>query len=188
MKREWDKITLLLTLCGIMSVVHGFNMLTNFSLLPFGIAPRNPYSLPFILSAPFLHGSVAHLINNIFGLLVFGSLCLLRSKQFFVRSSFFIVVVTGLMVWFFGRASIHIGASGWIFGLWSLCIAMAWVDRSLWSILVAIFVIIFYGGMLYGVLPGDPRVSYESHLFGALAGILCAFSLHRHGGRRRRSR
>lgn len=83
------------------------------------------------------------------------------------------------MVWVAGREHTHIGASGWVFGLWSLCIAMAWVEKSVSSILVAMFVIVFYGSMIYGVLPGDPGISFESHFFGALSGVLCAFFLHR---------
>jgi len=185
MARELDRLSLLLMLVGTMSAVHGINMLTGFALLPFGIAPRNPYTLPFIVTAPFIHGSVAHLVNNMVGLVVFGSLCLLRSKRFFVNSSLFIIVIGGLLVWFFGRSgAIHIGASGWVFGLWSLCIAMAWVEKSVVNILIAIFVIIFYGGMVYGVLPGDPRVSYESHLAGAVSGVACALTLHRRKRRR----
>ncbi len=78
------------------------------------------------------------------------------------------------MVWLFARPAIHIGASGWIFGLWSLTIAMAWFDRRFINIVIAVFVIFFYGGMFYGVLPGRPGVSFESHLFGAVAGVICA--------------
>jgi hypothetical protein len=33
-----------------------------------------------------------------------------------------------------------------------------------------------YGGMVMTILPYDPGVSFESHLFGAAAGVLCAFT------------
>ena len=32
-----------------------------------------------------------------------------------------------------------------------------------------------YGGMLLTIFPRDPTVSFESHLFGALAGAFCAY-------------
>jgi membrane associated rhomboid family serine protease len=77
-------------------------------------------------------------------------------------------------VWAFGRDANHIGASGWIFGLWSLVIATAWFNRKFIHILIAIAVIIFQGGMVFGLIPGNPKISYEAHIFGAIAGVMCA--------------
>lgn len=57
--------------------------------------------------------------------------------------------------------------------------ATAWFDRKPLNILIALVVAFFYGGMLWGVLPTDPGVSFESHLFGALAGVVCAFVQYR---------
>jgi len=34
--------------------------------------------------------------------------------------------------------------------------------------------IFFYGGIIYGVLPGDEFVSFEGHLFGLIAGVMAA--------------
>lgn len=167
-------VKLLVGICLIMAGVHAVNMFLNGFLLNFGILPRNIYSLPYIFSAPFLHGSWMHLLNNLFGMAIFGALCLLRGRRFFISSSLFIIIVSGLLVWFFGRPAVHIGASGWIFGLWSLSIAIAWFQRSFVNIVIAIFVIFFYGGMMYGVLPGDKSISFEAHLFGAIAGVLYA--------------
>jgi len=94
--------------------------------------------------------------------------------MFFLNSSIFIILVGGFLVWLFGRDATHIGASGWVFGLWGLSIAVGWFDRRFINILVSLGVLLVYGGMIYGVLPSDPRVSFESHLFGALSGVACA--------------
>jgi len=159
--------------------VHVVNLVSGGLLMGLGIIPGQVNTLPYIFTAPFIHGSWPHLTNNLFGLVIFSALCLLRGIPFYLASSFFIIVVTGILVWFFGREAIHIGASGWIFGLWSLSIAMAWFERKFVNIIIAIFVVFFYGGMIFGVLPGDPRISFESHLFGALSGVLCAALLAR---------
>jgi len=98
----------------------------------------------------------------------------------------FIIAVGGLLVWVFGRSASHVGASGWIFGLWSLCVATAWFDRRFGNILLAVLVLFFYGSMILGVLPGDPAVSFEMHLAGAIAGVLCAFSYTVRGRQRGR--
>lgn len=158
-----------------MVVMHLVNFIFGGWLYSFGIVPRHLESLPGIYVAPFLHGDVGHLLNNLIGLFIFSSLLFVHSLRRYLWSSFFIITVTGLLVWLFARSALHIGASGWIFGLWSLLIATAWFERRLLNILLAMLVAFFYGGMLYGVLPTDPRISFESHLFGAITGVLCAY-------------
>ena len=33
----------------------------------------------------------------------------------------------------------------------------------------------YWGGTLLGLLPGNPGVTWQGHLFGALAGVFCAW-------------
>jgi membrane associated rhomboid family serine protease len=162
-------------LCLLLIAVHLLNMLLGYQLNQFGIWPRETSQLWGIIAAPFLHGNIYHLANNLVGLCIFSSLCFVHSLRRFIYSSLFIIVMAGLFVWCFGRNAMHIGASGWVFGLWSLCVATAWFERRLVNILVALVVIVFYGSLIYGVLPRDASVSFESHLGGALAGIVCAW-------------
>ena len=132
-------------------------------------------ALCILAAAPFLHGDIGHLLSNLVGMIIFSALLFVHSLKRYLWSSAFIIVLTGLLVWLFARNALHIGASGWIFGLWSLCIATAWYDRKFINIVIGLLVVFLYGGMLFGVLPGDPRVSFESHFFGAIAGVVCAF-------------
>lgn len=172
----YKKFKIIAILCLVLILVHVANHLLGGQLSAFGIAPRNIRSLPYILSTPFIHGNLAHLINNLFGLCIFSALCLLlKGHRFYMQSSLFIVIFGGTLVWIFGRPAIHIGASGWIFGLWGLTVALAWFERSATNIIIAVFVLFFYGGMIYGVLPGDRGVSFESHFFGLLAGVVWAW-------------
>jgi len=170
-----QKIKLLTVLMLTLTGVHIVNTLLHGQLSAYGIFPGDLNSLPGIFTAPFIHGSWGHLFNNLFGLAVFSSLCLFKGIPFYLRASFIIITVTGLLVWLFGRKAMHIGASGWVFGLWSLSIATAWFDRRFVNIATAVFVVFFYGGMIVGVLPGKQAISYESHLFGVFSGILCAY-------------
>lgn len=157
-----------------MFAIQLFNTLSNGALLGFGIYPRSLAGLPGVIFAPFLHGSWWHLLNNTVGFVIFSALILTRGSSFYLKASVFIILVGGLLVWLLGRQALHIGASGWVFGLWSLCIALAWFERSVLNILIAVGVILFYGGMIAGVLPGNPYISFEGHAFGALAGIFAA--------------
>ncbi|WP_075184806.1 rhomboid family intramembrane serine protease [Teredinibacter haidensis] len=178
------RIKVILWLVIVLVGVHLANSVVDGKLLQFGILPGNTSTLPYIFTAPFLHGSWAHLANNLIGLIVFSALCLLRGIRFYVLSSLFIITVTGSLVWILGRHAMHIGASGWVFGLWSLSIATAWFDRKFYNIAIALFVLFFWGSMILGVLPNDPRISFESHLFGAVSGIVCAYFLVRRRGRK----
>lgn len=159
-------------------IVHVFNWANGGDLGQYGVIPRYADQWWHIFTAPFIHGSWAHLSNNLVGLSIFSALCLARSIRFYFIASIFIIIVSGLGVWVFARTASHIGASGWIFGLWSLSIAMAVFDRSLKNIAIALVVVFFYGGMIYGVLPSDPNISFEAHIFGVIAGILCVFFDH----------
>jgi len=92
-------------------------------------------------------------------------------------------VVIGLgggLVWLFGGSAIHIGASGLIFGWFGFLIARGLVDRSPITLGAALVVGVLYGSILWGVLPGQPGVSWEAHLFGAIAGAAAAALVRTH--------
>ncbi|MGB8717117.1 MAG: rhomboid family intramembrane serine protease, partial [Rhodanobacteraceae bacterium] len=70
-------------------------------------------------------------------------------------------------------------ASGIAQGLMFFIFAMGLLRRERLAIIASMVVFFLYGSMVYGVLPQDPRVSYEYHLFGSLCGLLSAFFLFR---------
>ena len=175
-----NKIKIMVWISFFLIVVHGVNeAVFQGYLTSFGIKPQNPSALPFILIAPFLHGSWGHLVQNLFGLLLFGGFCLFRGINYFLKSSVIILLVAGLLVWGFARPTIHVGASGWVFGLWSLTITIALFQRNFSNLAIAAFVLIFYGGMFSGIFPQSPDISHESHLFGAVGGVLSAYLMSR---------
>ncbi|MEQ1687954.1 MAG: rhomboid family intramembrane serine protease [Sphingopyxis sp.] len=149
------------------------------ALKNFGIHPRDVSSIYTIFTAPWLHADFWHLAGNMASFAVFGFLALLNGPRYFASASAIIIVISGLLLWLFGRDANHIGASGWIFGLWSLSIVLAWFERSLRHVLIGMAVIFFYGTMVFGMLPSDQRISFEGHIFGAIAGIGAAWLLSR---------
>jgi membrane associated rhomboid family serine protease len=174
MKSGWKLVG---ALGGMMVLAHIVNILTGGYLNNFGIEPRKVGDAYTVATAPFIHADVAHLGNNLLAFLVLAALVMLQGVRYFIKASAIIVLLGGALVWLFARPGEHIGASGWIFGLWSLTIALAWFDRSPRNIAIALAVLFFYGGMVFGVLPTDSRVSFEAHLFGAIAGVVAAFTL-----------
>ena len=164
-------------LSAAMVAVHVGNFFTGGYLSNFGIEPREIGGAYTIATAPFIHADIGHLGSNLAAFAVLGSLVLLQGLRYFIKASALIILLGGALVWLFARDATHIGASGWVFGLWSLVIALAWFDRSPRNIAIALAVVFFYGGMVFGVLPTAGYISFESHLFGAIAGIFAAFTL-----------
>ena len=168
------------TIAGIsaaMIAVHVVNLFTGGYLSNFGIEPRQIGDAYTIASAPFIHSDVAHLGSNLAAFVMLGSLVLLQGLRYFVKASAMIILLGGALVWLLGRPGDHIGASGWIFGLWSLVIALAWFDRSPRNIAIALAVVFFYGGMVFGILPTQGYISFESHLFGGNRWSICGIHL-----------
>lgn len=174
MLQHWKAIA---GVSGAMIAIHAINLLTGGYLNSFGIEPREIGSAYTIATAPWLHANIGHLGSNLAAFVVLGSLVLLQGLRYFVKASAVIILLGGALVWLFARDATHIGASGWIFGLWSLVIALAWFDCSPRNIAIALAVVVFYGGMVFGVLPTQGTISFESHLFGAIAGVFAAFTL-----------
>ena len=138
------------------------------------LAPRRIDGLPGILSAPLVHGSFAHLLANTVPLLILGGLVVIRGVASYLTTTLAIVVLGGLGLWVLGRDAAHIGASGLIFGYFGFLVGRGYYERRLQSIAVSVLVVVVYGGLIVGVLPRGDRVSWEAHLFGLIAGGLCA--------------
>ncbi|MBD8193119.1 rhomboid family intramembrane serine protease [Pseudomonas fluorescens] len=164
------------TIAGVallMVALQLFNVVTGYSLMAFGLVPRTLQGLFGILASPFLHGSFAHLSANLIAFLVLGTLVILEGLSRFVTVSMIIIVLGGSLVWLFGFAGIHVGASGWVFGLLAYLLSRAWFHRSWSNLITASVVALLYGGLILGFLPRQ-GVSFEGHLFGAFAGFIAA--------------
>ena len=93
-----------------------------------------------------------------------------------IGRSIAIVIVSGLAVWIMARPGIVVGASGLIFGWFGFLLALGALERSTRAIIGAVLVIVFYGGMIWGIFPkSGVRISWEAHLFGAIAGALVVY-------------
>ena len=91
-----------------------------------------------------------------------------------------IVVLGGVILWIFGRGANHIGASGLVSGLITFLILGGVFERRFVPVIVALVTFVLYGGSLFwGLIPRDPKISWDGHLFGAVAGGLLAFQLAR---------
>lgn len=149
-----------------------------------GLEPRDLGGLIGIPMSPLLHAGFGHAIANTVPLLVLGGMAAMASPRRFLDATIIIVILGGLLVWLMARGGnrVHVGASGLIFGYLGYVIALGIVERSARAIAFAALAGLLYGGMIWGVLPTNQRISWESHLFGAFAGAAAAWILRHDKG------
>ena len=175
------RITNILIFILFLWLVKVMDTLLPFDLGQFGIIPRTLRGLIGIGVAPLIHGNYYHLISNTVPLFIL----LLVLFTFYKKKALVIVIesaiIGGLLVWIFARSASHIGISGLIYSLAAFLITAGIVKKDIKSLLISVLVIIFYGGLVWGVFPGRFGISWEGHLFGAIAGILIAFTTFKDG-------
>ncbi len=152
------------------------------SLDQFGIVPRQAVGLRGVLFAPLLHAGLGHLFANSIPFLVLGFMLMLRHRPQIGLISAIIVLISGLGTWLFAPPNtVTVGLSGLIFGYFAFLVVNAWYERSVGAIVFALVVIIAYGGLIWGIFPAVNGVSWQSHFFGMLGGIVAARYLSTRG-------
>lgn len=146
----------------------------------YGIQAHNGGTIWHIFTAPFLHANIDHITANSVPLAIFGFLAALRGVARFIAVSLIITVASGLGVWFLSSpGTVTVGASGLIFGYFGYLIARGFVEHRVSDIVVALIIVVVYGTMIFGALPGQPGISWQAHLFGLIGGILAAWFTRR---------
>jgi len=164
-------------LVAIMWVMFFATVATHGALLSLGVIPRNLIGLRGILFAPFLHGSFAHLLANSIPFAIMGWFVMLRDSRHFVPVTAAAMLGSGLLAWLIGApGSVHVGASGVIFGYLGFLLLSGWYARSVGSILLSLLVAFMFGGLVFGVFPGQVGISWQAHLGGFIGGVLAARS------------
>ncbi len=165
-----------LSLILITWVLKSLEVILSIDLGFFGVKPRDISSLIGIITSPFIHGSWGHLISNTLPFFFLTFILFISYRSFAWAVFIFIFILTGLSVWLFARGGVyHIGASGVVYGLASFLFFMGVFRMEGKSIAVALSVALLYGGMVWGIFPTVPGVSWESHLFGGLVGGFVAY-------------
>ncbi len=159
-------------------LIQLLNWALDLDLGRFGVRPREFAGLPGILLAPLLHGGFAHLLTNTLPLLVLGTGMLYLYPNSALKVIPAVYLGPGIAVWLFARASsVHVGASGLIYGLFTYIFVAGVIRRDRRAIAASLLVAFLYGSMVWGVLPIEPGVSWETHLAAAMIGLALAIAL-----------
>jgi len=148
-----------------------FNL--NFTTL--GILPGSIKGIPGILLAPLIHANIKHLFSNSLPILFLGTGIIYFYRNSSYKVFLIIYLGTGILDWLFARKAYHIGASGLIYGFVTFLFFSGIIRRDTRAIALALLVTFLYGSLIWGILPIDSGISWESHLFGSILGIICAF-------------
>lgn len=141
-----------------------------------GTYPRSIHGLIGVVTSPFIHGDWFHLLSNSVPFAVLGGGIVFFYPSIAMRVFLNIFMLTGMSVWLFARSSFHIGASGLVYGFAAFLFFSGLFRRDLRSLVIAIVVAFLYGGLVTGLIPVHTGISFESHLFGAVAGSISAFA------------
>jgi membrane associated rhomboid family serine protease len=164
----------ILLLCILWSIM-GIEYLFGISFGKLGIYPHKLYGLPGILFSPLVHANLKHLFNNSIPLLILTTAIFYFYRPIALKILILIWLVTGLCVWIGARSAYHIGASGLIYGNASFLFFSGVIRKNIKLLAISLLTIFLYGGMVWGIFPIDNNISWESHLFGGLAGMTFAF-------------
>lgn len=184
-RSRWSAAAIgILGFLAVLYVIEAVDVALGQRLDTAGIRPRDVDGLSGVAFAPVLHDGWDHLFANTGPLLVLGFVLLLSGIGRAVAVTAVIWIVGGLGTWLTGASgSIHIGASILVFGWLAYLIVRGVFTRDIGQMALGFVVLVVYGGLLWGVLPTEERVSWQGHLFGALAGVLAAWMFA--SGRRR---
>jgi membrane associated rhomboid family serine protease len=168
------------SLAAVLVMAAVYSAQGHFDVEAWAVTPHAWAGLLGLLTAPLLHGSPEHLGANAVAVLMLGTLAGSVYPRATLRALPLLWLGSGLAAWLLGDAGTHhLGMSGVTHGLGFLVFTLGVLRRDRPAIAAAMIAFLFYGGMLLTILPHEPGVSWQSHLGGALGGLLGAWLFRR---------
>lgn len=185
---SWSGALILMSLvAALLWIVELVNLADHYSLNRFGLMPRRVDGLWGIVTEPFLHESVQHMLSNTLPVILIGWVVMLSGLRVWAIVTAIVVVGGGVLTWLVGPGHTDIvGASGMVFGWLAYLLARAWFSRQFKWIVVAVLVLFFFGTLLFGLFPTmHSNVSWQAHVCGFVAGVGAGALLHPRRGETR---
>lgn len=162
-------------------IIKFIELTFNLNLSWFGIYPRTWYGLAGIVTSPVIHANVYHTLSNTIPLLILGVIIFYFYKDIAFQVFFWVYFITGLWVWTAARPAYHIGASGLVYGFVCFLFFSGIIRKDTRLMALSLLVTFVYGSLIWGILPLEIGISWESHLLGSLAGFTTAFYFRKEG-------
>lgn len=177
-KKLFGAIAIPMLLLFIMWAVKLVEVIFELNFTRFGTFPLRVDGLQGIVLMPFIHSGFSHLIANTTSFFVLSIALFYFYRDISLKVLIWIWFLSGIWVWFGGRESWHIGASGVIYGLSSFLFVSGLIRKNTQLAALAMVVAFLYGSMIWGIFPDffpQENISWEGHLGGFIAGIILAF-------------
>jgi len=151
----------------VANVADGYHLSQSY-----GIRPRDVSSLPYILTAPFLHFSWTHIEGNSGPLFIFGFLAAYRGIGKFAAVTVVVVLTSGFAAWLFeSSGSVGAGASGVVFGYFAFIIVRGLFDRRVIDVIVGAVMALCFAYQFSVLLPHQ-GIGWQAHVGGVVGGVL----------------
>ncbi|GAB3203207.1 membrane associated rhomboid family serine protease [Pontibacter aydingkolensis] len=159
---------------ALLCLISLLSYLTDADLAWLGVRPRSFFGLIGIVTSPLIHGDLLHLLSNSFPLVLLSGFILYLHRKVAVKVIVLVYILSGILTWFIGRPSFHIGASGVVYGLAGFLLFNGFLRQNRSAMAVSMAILFLYSGLFYGLLPTEERISWEGHLAGFVAGLVAA--------------
>jgi membrane associated rhomboid family serine protease len=146
-----------------------------------GVFPRHLNGLIGIFTSPLIHADINHLFDNSIPTFFLSLAIFYFYREVAYKVFFLIYISTGVLVWIFAREAYHIGASGLIYGFATFLFVSGIIRSNRNLLAISLLVVFLYGSLVWGLLPYDYKISWESHLMGAITGVLAAIIFRKEG-------
>ncbi len=169
---------------ALLWIVEIVEQVGDYNFVQLGIYPHHLKGLPGILFAPFIHSDFGHLISNSAPFFILSAMLIYFYRRISYRIFIQMYLLAGICVWIAGRESWHIGASGVVYALAAFHFVSGIIRNDVRLLTLSVVVVFLYGGLVWGMLPIRPEISWEGHLWGAVSGVVFAFYYRKYGIRR----
>lgn len=185
-KRFFYSLIIPLLFIIIIWMVKISEVLLGIDLSFLGIYPLKAKGLIGIITAPLIHSDFEHLTANSIPILILGTGLFYFYNKIALRVFLLSYLIANIWIWFGARQAYHIGASGIVYSFASFLFFSGVIQRNVRLMAISLLVVFLYGSMIWGVLPIQPHISWESHLMGAIAGMVLAFYYRQYGPKRKK--
>lgn len=158
----------------VLWVIKIFETQFNVSLHFLGVYPLDFDGIQGIITGPLIHGSFEHLASNSLSLLILVTALFFGYPNSVLKTISIVWLGSGIGTWLLARDAWHFGASGLTHGLFFFLLVASILRKDKRSVALMMIAFFMYGGMLMSIFPREVNVSFEYHLFGAIAGVIAA--------------
>ena len=159
----------------IIWIIEGLEYILDTNFSTFGIIPLDFNRIYGILSYPFIHSDLNHLLNNTYPILILGGIISEVYKEISNKVFFYSYILSGSLLWIFGIPNSNIiGASGVVYALGFFYLNKGFIKNQ--PRLIISFLVIFLNFFnMWGIIEVKQDNISQTTSMWAITGLIIAF-------------